>query len=432
MKAQIEYRKLSALIRKDEYDKIAAELQDLLIGEWDKATGEAIRNVIRAIKGRGEFSDGDLDEMIARLRPLLGNAFGNRVLSSVIELQEQTYVQALGTSAGVAITPTLNLVDRKALAALERNATYPVLHHFDDQLEAKIRQFGAKIIEEGLDRRAAGQLFEAEFSKKYNVESLRYWEGYANNITTRAREMGAVESYVRAELEVVEVRAVLDHRTTEICRHMHGRLIKVSELVRIRDAIIENDDPEKVADITPWPTADELADTPSDALPAGAKMPGYHFGCRTRTRPVRRIAERNVVTGRQMGQRVPRGEQKKLKKYTNQEYSNLLQTIRNRRKIDFTEKDLLHDMAKHASDFGLKTEEAYVNKARSFIRTSDRVLVKTFKGEEQFLFFGENGYTVVDKSLSIRGCFFHAKKDVEQTFTGIGKISLWLKLSSKN
>lgn len=426
-KGLIETRKIYALIRKDEYDRIAAELQDLLVREWNSATQEAIRDVIRAVNNRATFTNDMLDEMIAALKPRLGAAFAGNVASTMLELQAGTY--ATGMKDIIGLTPSLNITDNKALVALARYATYPVLHHFDDQLESKIREFGEQIIKGGLNREEAGKLFEDEFAKKYNVKSFRYWQGYANHVVTRSREFGRVSAYERAEIEEVELRAILDRGTTEICRNLHGRIIKVSVLVAARDEMIANsEDPQKIKEIAPWRSAKEIAETKTKDLPSGAQMPGFHFGCRTRTQVTSRITERNQVSGTEMGKQVPRDMKKQLNRYTNEEYGNILQTIRNRRSVNFNETDLNHDMGKHAKAFGFGKDdtEAYTKLARSYMRKPDAILAQVYKNEVQFLFFGKNGYTVVDTSLNFRGLYHHKAENVDQAFEGIRQKALWL------
>jgi len=431
-KTTIEGRKIAAIMKRDKYDRIAAELQDLLVREWNAVTSEAIRDVIRAVNNRDAFTAAQLDEMISALRPRLGSAFANKVAAPMLELQASTF--GIGMEDILSFKPSFNLVDNRALEALARYATYPVLHHFDNQLETKIRDFGAQIIEQGLNREEAGKLFEDEFAKKYNVNSFRYWQGYANHVVTRSREFGRVNAYERAEIEFVEVRAILDHRTTEICRHMHGRRIKVSELVSIRDAMMDNTDPEAISDLVPWASAKEISQTKTKDLPSGAIMPPYHFNCRTRTVAATEISERNQVEKVKSGSALSREDKKQLRRYTPEEYGAILQTIRNRRSMKFNETDLQHGMAHQARKFGFGKDdtEGYTKLARAYMRKPDAILAQVYKGGVQFLFFGKNGYTAVDTSLNFRGLYHHSEENIGNTFDGIRQNALWLQQKKPN
>ncbi len=409
-KGIIEARKIWALVRKDEYDRISAELQDLLIRSWNDATTEAIRDVIRAVNNREAFTEEALDQMIAQLRVRLGPSFANDVAADMLELQTSSYVA--GMEGILAFKPTFNIVDTRALAALERYATYPVLHHFDDQLQDKIREFGKQIIEGGLNREEAGKLFMDEFAKKYNVQSFRYWEGYADHVVTRSREFGSINGMVRAEIEWAVVEAQLDHRTTEVCRHMHGRRIKVSELVIEMNRIIDNDDPEKIREIAPWPQAEQISQIKTKNLPNGAKIPGYHFACRTVLRAEREISERNTVTGSKMGKGVGRDDKKKLNSLDAGEYSNWVDTIRSKRRMGFDPDTLDKNLAQYAGSLGIAEDaDEYLKAGRGIIRNANGIIAKvnnTPDGKRQFEFhfFSDAGTAVVGDDLqfhSIRG-----------------------------
>lgn len=429
-KSLIEIRKITAIVKNDTYDRIAAELQDLLIRSWNEATAEAIQDVIRAVNNREAFTAQQLDEMIAALKPRLGATFAGNVAADMLELQASTYVQGMADIIG--IRPSFNVTDRRALAALERYAVYPVLHHFDDQLEGKVREFGSKIIDEGLNRSEAGKLFEDEFAKKYNVQSFRYWQGYANHVVTRSRELGRVSAFERAEVEFAEVRAILDNRTTEVCRHMHGRRILVSELVTVRDALVENEDPTKVSEIAPWPSAKQVSQSRTKDLPRGALMPPYHFNCRTRTVMAREVSERNTVTGTKMGKDVNRADKKKLNSLDKDEYSNWINTIRGKRSFGFNP-DLIDDqLREYASSLGLKQadRDAYLKEGQGMVRNAFGVMAKVNNTADekqlfQFHFYSDKGVAVVGDDLmfhSIRG-LDDAKKSYAGALSGGLKLS---------
>lgn len=286
-KLVVEVRKLEASIRKDVYDRLAAELQDVLLQGWTKAQKSAIDTVIRAIKGRDSnarqmaFTDANLNEMIDSLRPILGDSFANDVAQPMKEIELTAY--SAGLTGSVKVNPTFNMVDRKAIRFLKEHNVYWVKNFYDRQLREKITELGTKALEEGMSRAQAGAIFEEAFADQLETYSWRYWQGFANHVVTRSREFGAVEQYVRANREYLQVKAVLDHRTTEICRHMHDKVFKVSDAVDLRDQMMAAETPEQVIDIAPWMKPSELVAKPSQALPTHLSLPPYHFNCRSRT-----------------------------------------------------------------------------------------------------------------------------------------------------
>ncbi|MEP0004573.1 MAG: ADP-ribosyltransferase domain-containing protein [Balneola sp.] len=285
-KLLVEIRKLEAVIRNDPFDGLAAELQDVLLLGWNEAQKEAINEVIRKLlPSPGSqldlFTEADLNELIPQLRLVLGDKFANDVAADIHKIILDTY--AAGLTGAVALKPSFNIIDTQAINFLQQHNVYWVKHFFDNQLQEKVTEFGTKIIKEGLNRADAGKLFENEFAKKYEAYSWRYWQGFANHAVTRSREFGNTERYVRAGIEYLQVKAIVDRRTTEICRHMHNRVIQVSKAVELRDQLIAAETPEEVKEIAPWMKPDKMAAKPSKGLPTGMSLPPYHFNCRSRT-----------------------------------------------------------------------------------------------------------------------------------------------------
>lgn len=279
-KSRIEYRKLSAVLRKDRYDRMAAELADQLLGSWDGVTNDVLQNIIASIRGGTPFTQSDLGDLVGRMRPYFSDRFTREVSQPMYELHSGIY--ARGIADITRQTPLFNVADERAINILHDHNVYWVKNYFDDHLRGQVVSFGEQIIGRGLNRKEAGQMFAREFADKYEAHSWRYWEGFANHVTTRSRAMGAVSGYQRAEIEYVEVRAVIDHRTTEICNHMHGRRIAVGKLVEMKNKLLDAESPDQVKDVAPWPNLDDVAGVSTDQLPESASMPPYHFNCRTR------------------------------------------------------------------------------------------------------------------------------------------------------
>ncbi len=280
-KSLIELRKIWAIVKKDRYDRIANELLDVLMRSWDENTRLVINEVIRQIKGEQFFSRTELDMIIEALKIRLGEALANEVAQPLYETHLSTYIE--GVKDVLQVTPTLQQIDHKAIAALQNHNIYWVHSFFDRQLADRVTRIGQTIIAEGLSRSQAGKLFESALSNELQQFSWRYWEGFANHVVTRSRELGHVDGYIQAGVEYYQVKAVLDHRTTEICRQMHGRVFHVSQAVELKNKLLNAQNPEEVKQIAPWMRPDQVEGKPTSKLPNGLALPPYHFNCRTRT-----------------------------------------------------------------------------------------------------------------------------------------------------
>lgn len=73
------------------------------------------------------------------------------------------------------------------------------------------------------------------------------------------------------------MHAVMDDRTSAVCRSLNGRVISVSHLTQQRDRILGAKTREQLKDAAAWPQPLN----PTTPLPANVGVPPYHYRCRT-------------------------------------------------------------------------------------------------------------------------------------------------------
>ena len=82
--------------------------------------------------------------------------------------------------------------------------------------------------------KGGGTRAEVAIDLRLSLESIvgkksdQYWELFADQAIVRSRELGRISGYEQVRTKTVRFKAVLDGRTTVICRKMHGRIIEVS------------------------------------------------------------------------------------------------------------------------------------------------------------------------------------------------------------
>lgn len=278
------------ILKIDEFDSFVIELKDALLLEWGPSSKEAIEDAIRKLSGSAAMDHDDLEAVQAALEAKLGPEFSTKIGAPLYEFHLQSYT--LGQEQVLAATPSFNLVDQKALKVLNQHNIYWVGENYGNNLYDSVQKIGNEIIAQGLSKTEAGALFEKELSNKLQKYGSQYWEGFANHVVTRSREMGRVEGYMKAGIVRYEIVAVLDDRTSPICWEMNGRTFEVEKAVNLRDAIINADKPQDVKEIAPWRTPEQIAaaagvetmkEIDTADLPPGMELPPYHFRCRTRT-----------------------------------------------------------------------------------------------------------------------------------------------------
>lgn len=424
-KSLIELRKIWAVIKKDRYDRIANELLDVLMRKWDENTRLVIGEVIRQIKGEQIFSRTELDIIIEALKIRLGDAFANEVAQPLYETHLSTYIE--GVKDVLDVTPTLQQVDHNAIAALQNHNIYWVHSFFDRQLANRVTQLGQTIIEEGLSRSKAGKLFESALSNELQQFSWRYWEGFANHVVTRSRELGHVDGYIQADVEYIQIKAVLDYRTTPICREMHNRIFEIAKVIELKNKLVNAKNPEDVKKIAPWLKPEQVKGKKTSSLPNGMALPPYHFNCRTRT--VKYIRKNSYEIDKTVfGSKISKERKKDLKGLSKEEWGSWIADIKKRKKLPYNEKDLNSDVKIHGPIFNTDDPKIYAELARKAIKKAGQATVHIYKGRKQFYFYSDEGIALVDESMQIRGLFGPRGENFLKAFNGMREKRLWLKL----
>jgi len=264
-------------------EEIQALLRQILQEEWGTAVEEATQAALDAIAG----GEGSVGEALAAMQGALGNGFRQRVSDAVIQSVEASYTVGQ-EGVDVSVAGNINVTDRRAQRWLQEDSMYWIGSHYDRQLRDRLREKAEEAIGDGdgLGRRRAGQLFQEEFSEEFG-QSNTYWELMSNHVTTRSREFGRVEAFVKAGVEKYQIDAVLDRRTSEICEYLDGKVFDVSDAVAVRDELMGSEEPQDVKDTAPWLEPETLTNlSPSALAERGVVIPPFHAHCRSRTNAV--------------------------------------------------------------------------------------------------------------------------------------------------
>jgi len=104
-------------------------------------------------------------------------------------------------------------------------------------------------------------------------------EAYADTVAARASAMENLDEYRKRGTQYVQVKAIMDGRTTTICRSMHNRVFA------LQDALEMNEKQELLAQPNSfWEGNQYFAQTPTPEIDR-AWMPPYHYNCRSRVVP---------------------------------------------------------------------------------------------------------------------------------------------------
>jgi SPP1 gp7 family putative phage head morphogenesis protein len=116
----------------------------------------------------------------------------------------------------------------------------------------RARRVVADGLEAGLGRTDIARDLEQAAQAALVNRAPAYWEVVAAAFTGRARSWSQMSSYVEAGVQEYVIEAVLDERTTAICRLMHGKRFSVSDALSTFERVETLRDPEGIRLVQPW------------------------------------------------------------------------------------------------------------------------------------------------------------------------------------
>jgi SPP1 gp7 family putative phage head morphogenesis protein len=109
-----------------------------------------------------------------------------------------------------------------------------------------------------------------------------------NHSVQRMRNWSAGEQMREAGIEYAEVVAIIDGRTSEICKHLNGKRIPVGSAMTALDTVVEMSPQQYLEHLKAIKPDEYFLEHSTDEMAAdGRGLPPYHAGgCRTRLRAV--------------------------------------------------------------------------------------------------------------------------------------------------
>lgn len=148
-----------------------------------------------------------------------------------------------------------SLPDKRALDQIAAQQGWFLRDEFGrraDALTAKGREIVQHGLRQGVGRDVIAQDLRKGLPGLWNAYGKNYSRAVASVAVNRARSFSEIKSYVSAGVHSLEVQAVLDERTTEICRGMDGQIIDVHLANTQVDAAANVGTPEGIATTSPF------------------------------------------------------------------------------------------------------------------------------------------------------------------------------------
>ncbi len=272
------------------FEALVEQLQKALTGAFTEATRRGIAVALDRLRdlGDGKFTAADGETILRALEREVGaEALAATMREPVVNLSDSLYRLGLA-EVGTAVGANLSFMraDQDALEVLSRVNQFWVGDLWDTGPRDKIKGLLTEYFTTGLTRESLARRLAEDFAG-VSENSLHHWRSVANSLATRTREIGRVSGYEKSGIRQVKIKALLDDRTTTVCRHLHGRVLTVESLRSQAETWMEaSSRGNRVAAFAAWPfhgDDQDLSQTPTRDL-QGIGMPPYHHGnCRTIT-----------------------------------------------------------------------------------------------------------------------------------------------------
>jgi hypothetical protein len=267
---------LAAEADRADIEEVALALAVALQAEWGRGVEEALIVAVRLSENGAPQS-----EILGSFRQRLGPQFArqsNPLTQVAVELFYEIGTREVGEPQSPMGEPSAEFGRRYTQFWIE--------NHYDRFVQDRIRSVSEENFRQGLGAFRSGQSFaESRLGREFS-KSQSYWELLSNATATRTRELAHIDEFERQGIEEVMVDAVIDVRTSDICRTLDGTRFSLGQLTEHRDEIISAEDPTDVTDRSPWLSAERIrsleAQGPKALAEAGVVSPPFHGHCRSR------------------------------------------------------------------------------------------------------------------------------------------------------
>lgn len=248
-----------------------AELVDSIAKRLSGATAEEERRALRRALEESTDADwpslteaglvGALATLVAPIQDLSRRA----ILQATSVLEDEAEKLVSGVRGALrerhpawGLATSLNVTDRRvAEHVVDTQANFIRDEYGRRALAASeaARRLVSRRVAQGLGREHIARELQATVFGAGVNRSLAYWRVIASAFANRARTFAQLSSFREAGVKLYEAVATLDSATTDFCRWVDGKHLRVDEGLRIFDEVRKLSDPEAVKYANPWVTS---------------------------------------------------------------------------------------------------------------------------------------------------------------------------------
>ena len=177
---------------------------------------------------------------------------------------------------------SFDTIDKEAISSM-RKGFYWMGVEYNEALQKRLKDLIEKTFKGEIANEDIGAGLRDEFGSLIGANES-YFKGVAEHISLQSQNISRVMQGKKYGVQCYKVVAVMDSRTSEICRSMHGRIIPASHLENQAQKILSAKNMSQKKNAAIWQS--KAYNGRSDKMSANFGLPPYHFRCRTEVVPV--------------------------------------------------------------------------------------------------------------------------------------------------
>ena len=222
-------------------DAAVREAVEVLDVDWAATTAAQRRSLVaRALEASGRRT--------AAVPGAVQAVFGDAATEVV-----QATRDAARRGQGLSIGASFNALDRRIVRHLTTSQANYVRDEYGRRHEAfceRARQIVSDGLEAGIGREDLARDLESAARDIISGRDSFYWETVAGAFVSNGRSFAQLSAYAEAGIDRYLIEAVLDERTTEICRFLDGKTFTVATGLGTFERV--EAEPDLVQELTPW------------------------------------------------------------------------------------------------------------------------------------------------------------------------------------
>lgn len=268
-------------------------LSTLLKAKFDK--NKSVSELVdEFIKQNAKLAKKELEAQLANLlifinenynidKKVLKELVNSKISSMGLSINPNNLEEIYAVLAGknIAVNIVFDEIDIRAINAM-RNNFYWVGKEFNKGFSDRLKDIIESAFRGEVARSELAGRLKDEFASELK-QSVRYFEGVSDHIISQNQNISTVNQARKYGVKYYKVVAVMDSRTSAICRSMNGRLIPAEHIERQCDNIMNAKDMASKKAAATWAKAPYNGR--SDKMDSNFGMPPYHFRCRTEIVP---------------------------------------------------------------------------------------------------------------------------------------------------